>query len=233
MKKSEIKESFLIKKECWNVIQRWTIEQKAELMDAMFEYQTTGDYHTKSERVEDMIIAMISYRKKNDERYDDVCEQRSIAWKNHKWNQYTKGDSKWKAQKNIVEQMEQNGTNGTDKNRIDIDNKKEVEEKKSTTTTTSQSEWKELYGKNIRLSKIEYEKLVKRYGQKIVNRYITYVDSYIAEHWKNYKDHYLTLLKWMAKDEVPEVKQSEELPDFQIEDGVYDLDKMNEFYWTW
>jgi len=34
----------------------------------------------------------------------------------------------------------------------------------------------------------------------------------------------------MAKDEVPEVKQSEELPDFQIEDGVYDLDKMNEFY---
>ena len=227
MKKSEIKESFLIKKECWNVIQRWTIEQKAELMDAMFEYQISGDYHTKSERVEDMMITLIEYRKKKDENYDMICEQnRQIALQ-----RWAKKKEKIRKNTNVYERI-RTDTNYTDIDK-DIDNKKEVEEKKSTTTTTSQSEWKELYGKNIRLSKIEYEKLVKRYGQKIVNRYITYVDSYIAEHWKNYKDHYLTLLKWMAKDEVPEVKQSEELPDFQIEDGVYDLDKMNEFYWTW
>ena len=227
MKKSEIKESFLIKKECWNVIQRWTIEQKAELMDAMFEYQISGDYHTKSERVEDMMITLIEYRKKKDENYDMICEQnRQIALQ-----RWAKKKEKIRKNTNAYERI-RTDTNYTDIDK-DIDNKKEVEEKKSTTTTTSQSEWKELYGKNIRLSKIEYEKLVKRYGQKIVNRYITYVDSYIAEHWKNYKDHYLTLLKWMAKDEVPEVKQSEELPDFQIEDGVYDLDKMNEFYWTW
>lgn len=227
MKKSEIKESFLIKKECWNVIQRWTVEQKAELMDAMFEYQISGDYHTKSERVEDMMITLIEYRKKKDENYDMICEQnRQIALQ-----RWAKKKEKIRKNTNVYERI-RTDTNYTDIDK-DIDNKKEVEEKKSTTTTTSQSEWKELYGKNIRLSKIEYEKLIKRYGQKIVNRYITYVDSYIAEHWKNYKDHYLTLLKWMAKDEVPEVKQSEELPDFQIEDGVYDLDKMNEFYWTW
>lgn len=227
MKKSEIKESFLIKKECWNVIQRWTVEQKAELIDAIFTYQTTGDYHTKSERVEDMMITLIEYRKKKDENYDMICEQnRQIAlqrWANKK--------EKIRKNANVCERI-RTDTNYTDIDK-DIDNKKEVEEKKSTTTTTTQSEWKELYGKNIRLSKVEYGKLIKRYGQKIVNRYITYVDSYIAEHWKNYKDHYLTLLKWMAKDEVPEVKQSEELPDFQIEDGVYDLEKMNEFYWSW
>lgn len=227
MKKSEIKESFLIKKKCWNVIQRWTVEQKAELVDAIFTYQTTGDYHTKSERVEDMMITLIEYRKEKDENYDMICEQnRKIALERE-----AKKREKKRKDTNVHERAK-TYTNNTDIDK-DIDNKKEVEEKKSTTTTTSQSEWKELYGKNIRLSKIEYEKLVKRYGQKIVNRYITYVDSYIAEHWKNYKDHYLTLLKWMAKDEVPEVKQSEELPDFQIEDGVYDLDKMNEFYWTW
>ena len=47
------------------------------------------------------------------EKYEKICEWNSEKWKKHKWNQYTKRDSNWKAQKNIVEQMEQNGTNGT------------------------------------------------------------------------------------------------------------------------
>lgn len=54
----------------------------------------------------------------NTEKYEEVCNKRSVAWKKHKWNQYTKWDdernSSQKAQKNTVEQMEQNGTNGTD-----------------------------------------------------------------------------------------------------------------------
>jgi hypothetical protein len=40
-KKSELKDAFLLKKEYLGVIQRWTTEQKAELLDAIFEYQTT------------------------------------------------------------------------------------------------------------------------------------------------------------------------------------------------
>lgn len=50
----------------------------------------------------------------NTEKYEDVCNKRSEAWKKHSWNQYTQWDSSWKAQKKAVEQMEQNGTNGTD-----------------------------------------------------------------------------------------------------------------------
>ena len=46
-------------------------------------------------------------------KLDDIREKRSRAWQNHSWNQYTKRDAKRKAQKNTVEQMEQNGTNGT------------------------------------------------------------------------------------------------------------------------
>jgi len=134
MKKSEIKESFLIKKECWNVIQRWTVEQKAELMDAMFEYQISGDYHTKSERVEDMMITLIEYRKKKDENYDMICEQnRQIALQ-----RWAKKKEKIRKNTNVYERI-RNDTNYTDIDK-DIDNKKEVEEKKSTTTTTSQSE---------------------------------------------------------------------------------------------
>lgn len=111
MRKSEVKTSFLIKKEYLNVIHNRKPEQKAELFDCMFEYQTTWKYTTQSERIEDMMTAMIDFRNKNDEKYDDISEQRSLAWKKHKWNQYTK-----------MEQMEQNGTNetnGTDKNRLD------------------------------------------------------------------------------------------------------------------
>lgn len=63
-------------------------------------------------------------RKKLDEhtekwlnKIEDTHQKRSEAWKKHKGNQYTKWDEKRnssdKAQKNTVEQMGQNGTNGT------------------------------------------------------------------------------------------------------------------------
>jgi hypothetical protein len=56
---------------------------------------------------------MIDERKSDDEKWNKTKNERSEAGKKHEWNQYTKGDTKWKAQKKPVEQMEQNGTNGT------------------------------------------------------------------------------------------------------------------------
>lgn len=122
-KKSKTKDAFLIKKEYRSSIQRWTIEQQAELLQCMFQYQNWEEYHTTSDRAWDMMATLIDYRNVKNKHYDDVCDERSKAWQNHVWNQYTKWDEKRKgndkAQKKVVEQMEQNGTNGTDKIRLD------------------------------------------------------------------------------------------------------------------
>ena len=134
MRKTEIKTSFLIKKEYLNVIHKRKPEQKAELFDCMFDYQTTWEYTTKSERVEDMMTAMIDYRNKNDERYDEVCEKnRQIALDREK--------KKKQKNTNIHEcaQSWEMDTNSTDKNRLDkiwldenrLDKEKIIDDKSS------------------------------------------------------------------------------------------------------
>ena len=49
----------------------------------------------------------------DNQKRNEIIQKRSEAWKRHTWNQYTMKDDRRKAQKNTVEQMEQNGTNGT------------------------------------------------------------------------------------------------------------------------
>lgn len=49
----------------------------------------------------------------DNQKRNEIIQKRSEAWKKHTWNQYTMKDNRRKAQKNTVEQMEQNGTNGT------------------------------------------------------------------------------------------------------------------------
>lgn len=49
----------------------------------------------------------------DNQKRNEIIQKRSEAWKRHTWNQYTMKDNRRKAQKNTVEQMEQNGTNGT------------------------------------------------------------------------------------------------------------------------
>lgn len=121
--KSERKDAFLIKKEYRSQISRWAVEQKAELLDAIFKFQRWEEYQTTCDRTADMMAMMIDYWQEKNDRYDKICEERSKAWKNHEWNQYTTWDDKRKvnpkAQKNTVEQNGTNGTNGTDKIRLD------------------------------------------------------------------------------------------------------------------
>ena len=69
-------------------------------------------------------LELVYVRKKIEKELDENAEkwmktvnERSKAWQNHEWNQYSKLDKKRKpnskAHKKAMEQMEQNGTNGT------------------------------------------------------------------------------------------------------------------------
>lgn len=115
MGKSETKEAFLIKKDYRTVIQRWKAEQKAELLDAIFIYQTTGEYKARSERVEDMMVALIEYRDKKNKKYDEICEKnKQIALEREaKKRQKTRNNTN-------VHERTPTATKSTDKD-IDID----------------------------------------------------------------------------------------------------------------
>ena len=109
------KQTFVMRKKYQSQILKLSVEQKAELLDQLFEYQTTWEFTTSDPLVEMLLSIMVDEWKQDELKYDKKIEWRSKAWKSHTWNQYTKGDTKWKAQKKAVEQNGTNGTNGTDK----------------------------------------------------------------------------------------------------------------------
>jgi len=171
----------------------------------------------------------------------DNQKNKSNAWavwwtKSHWWwrpkkqaenNQKTSTKQTENKQKTSTKQTE----NKQDKDKEEVEDKdiekKEVEEKK----TQPPQPQKIKYGECTRLTESEYNKLVTRYGEKMVHRYITQLDYYVTEKGKEYKSHYLTLLKRMTKDEVPEKKEIPKTEDYQIEDGVYDLEKLLNQSW--
>lgn len=211
-KKSELKDAFLLKKEYLGVIQRWTTEQKAELLDAIFEYQTTWDYHTQSDRVEDLMYLIVEYWKSNNEKYDEKCEKnRQIAL--NRWGKDTNGYERIQTDTNDTDKIR------LDKNRIDIE-EKEIDKEKETPS-------KKLFGAIVELTQDEYDRLAAKFWESIIKRYIINMDSYCVEHNKRYKDYNLALQKWIAKDNIKEKPpKDKQLSEFEIEEWVYDLEKM-------
>lgn len=211
-KKSELKDAFLLKKEYLGVIQRWTTEQKAELLDAIFEYQTTWDYHTQSDRVEDLMYLIVEYWKSNNEKYDEKCEKnRQIAL--NRWGKNTNGYECIQTDTNDTDKIR------LDKNRIDIE-EKEIDKEKETPS-------KKLFGAIVELTQDEYDRLAAKFWESIIKRYIINMDSYCVEHNKRYKDYNLALQKWIAKDNIKEKPpKDKQLSEFEIEEWVYDLEKM-------
>jgi hypothetical protein len=60
------------------------------------------------------------------------------------------------------------------------------------------------------LTKDEHQKLIERFGQKATDKLIDNLDFYIENNKKGrdpYTNHYRTLCKWAAKDNIPEIKK--------------------------
>ena len=55
--------------------------------------------------------------------------------------------------------------------------------------------------KRVRLTDEQYNKLVSDFGETITADYIKRCDEYIQQTGKKYKDHNLTIRKWIGKDE--------------------------------
>lgn len=195
------------------------IEERAELRQAIMEYGLYGKEPPQKFKRDFINIRFILEKSKK------ISYLRWQAWKKHTWNQYTKGDTKWKAQKNHLEQMEQNGTNGT----------KQFSSYSNSISNISNSisnNNKILYLEYVYLTDIEYKKLIEVYWEKVIQNEIENLNNYIWQKWGKdpYKSHYYTILNWLRKSWAKKLPTTTtQLNDFQIEDWVYDIDKINSF----
>lgn len=63
-------------------------------------------------------------------------------------------------------------------------------------------EVKNVYGEfsRVKLTDDQYEKLVNKYGQVIVDQYIKKIDCYVESGGKSYKSFYAAIIKWVDGD---------------------------------
>ena len=88
------------------------------------------------------------------------------------------------------------------------DKSKEIRDKSKEKDIEKTKPKKTLYLEFVKLTDDEHTKLVERYGKKITDEYIDRLNDYIGSKDKRYKSHYHTLLQWIKKDNVQEVKDS-------------------------
>lgn len=158
-----------------------TAEERAELWQAIMEYWMFWKEPPQKFKRDFVNVRFILEKSKT------LKQKRSDAWKSHTWNQYTKWDEKRKAtqqaQKTSVEQMEQVGTNGTNKNKnknIYIKEENIKEEKKK-------------YLDFVLLTDDEYNKLLNIFWKERLDKEIAKLNNYIGSSWKKYKSHYFTI----------------------------------------
>jgi hypothetical protein len=58
---------------------------------------------------------------------------------------------------------------------------------------------------SVYMTREQKDKLIERYGEKMTDKFIERLDNYICSKWKNYKDHYKTLLARMDREWVKKI----------------------------
>lgn len=120
------KDYFICRELFYKTAKTLPTEIKAKYYDALMEY---GLYGTLPE--DGIILSLLQWAIYSIQKSKEIRQQKSEWWQKHKWNQYTKGDTKWEAQKNTVEDtgthMEDNGTEWKKEDIEDIEDKEEKE----------------------------------------------------------------------------------------------------------
>lgn len=85
----------------------------------------------------------------------------------------------------------------------------------------------------VYLSDEEYKKISDRYWESVLKDFIERLDNriWINPHAKNRqdRDHYRTILQRIKKEWIKEHHTQKKLSEFEIEEWVYDLEKLNAF----
>lgn len=206
------KDSFIVRKKYQNQIAKLTKEQKADLLDRIFEYQNTWRYEEASWWVDMLLSIMVDEWERDDEKYKKECERNKKNWK--LW---------WRPKK-----TQQNRVVSGKPKKADYDS--DYDSDSDYINVEGGEKSKKLFGAIVELTQDEYDRLAAKFWESIIKRYIINMDSYCVEHNKRYKDYNLALQKWLSKDNIKEKTQRDkQLSEFEIEEWVYDLEKLNAF----
>lgn len=182
---------FILYKWMYQPIKDLSDEKFGKLMKAIFEYQKDWSI---TELKDETQMAFMFFKNQFDidnQKYEEICKRRQEVWK--LWGRPKKANETKQNQKN------QKVFEETKKTYIEKENK--IQNK----IESKNIYWNE---KKVKLNKEEYNKIKDRYWIEVLNQFINKLDLYILQQWKDkYSSHYATILNWISKDWIKEVKE--------------------------
>lgn len=194
------------------------IEERAELWQAIMEYGLYGKEPPQKFKRDFINIRFILEKSKK------ISYLRSEAWK--KWGARIGNQNAVKNFEKYQKQAKQAKTNKTSETYSNSYSNS------ISNVSNSISNSKILYLEYVYLTNTEYNKLIETYWKKIIDNEIENLNNYIGQKWWKdpYKSHYYTILNWLRKSWAKKLPTTTtQVNDFQIEDWVYDIDKINSF----
>jgi len=96
-----------------------------------------------------------------------------------------------------------------------VTSKQQTTNKQLTTTKKEKKVIKEkekdIYLEFVLLQKVEYDKLIDKYGDDITTNIIETLNNYLGSTGKKYKSHYHTILNWLKRDKVETLEEKAKL----------------------
>lgn len=212
MSKPEKRDTFIVRKKYRNQIQKLTWNQRRELLDCIFLYQIEWKFDCKDDVVHILMDIMVDEREADNEKYDEKCEKNKLI--------ALQREKKKKENNTNVNERGQTWTNDT--YMINDNDKWFIKENV-----------KRKFLDYVYLSDEEYKKISDRYWESVLKDFIERLDNRIWEkpNAKNRqdRDHYRTILQRIKKEGIKERSTKKQLSEFEIEEWVYDLEKLNAF----
>lgn len=188
-----MKESFIIRKKYKEQIDLLNTEQKAQLLEAIFHYQTEWSPPEWIDPLVSMLLSiMIQERTKDDQKYFETLQKRIEGGKkwwrpNKNWENLQKP---WGLKNNLKGWKETSSPPVYDNDNVN-DNENINKEK----------EGKEKYKDFVFLSPSEFQTLKELLWKWNLENYIENLNNYLGQKWKKYKSHYHTIRNWRNKDQ--------------------------------
>lgn len=213
------KKSFVLYTDSYEQIEKLNEKQKAELLDAIFIYASTGKFIKFNDFVTEIVFGFIRQQiERDNEKYKAKKEKNAAYYRSKKNSENSVAEKSEKTCKTDSENSDSDTDTDTDTVTVNGNDTVNVNVKGvigGKDKPSPRSPVKKKYGnfQHIALTDEQYKKLLSDYGQATIEKYIQAIDDWVQLKGKGYKDYNLAIRKWIAKDDV----NSQPKDDFDVD----------------
>lgn len=203
------KNSFVLYIDSYEQIKKLNSEQKAALLDAIFQYAAGCDDLEFSDLVTEIVFGFIkSQMQRDSEKYEERKKRNSDYYKKKKENsensvsENSENVFKTNSENSVSEKNCKNDSENSVCDNVYVNVNENVYGNDYVNVNVNENVNVSASADESRFTKEQIEALVDDYGEEIASEYIERFENYCKENNKHYKDNNKTIRDWIKKANI-------------------------------